>query len=111
MYLQINSWYTNRLYTARTHWRYYKYDGKYQLDFIQREYEHRFEFSQKAIDAGCQVSCLRVTGKEECILAEYTHDGVEEYKRRYYDNKNPRTEENIKETEYILRQPHNKIPW
>ncbi len=111
MYLQINPWYTNRLYTARTHWRYYKYDGKYQLDFIQREYEHRFEFSQQTMNAGCQVSCLRLTGKEECILAEYTYDGVEEYKRRYYDNKNPRTEENIKETEYILRQPHNKIPW
>ena len=111
MYLQINPWYTNRLYTARTHWRYYKYDGKYQLDFIQLEYEHRFEFSQQTINAGCQVSCLRVTGKEECILAEYTYDGVEEYKRRYFDNKHPRTEENIKETEYILRQPHNKIPW
>ena len=48
---------------------------------------------------------------EECILAEHTYEGVKEYKRRYFDSKHPRTEANIKETERILRQPHNKIPW
>ncbi len=111
MYLLINSWYDNMLYTSRTHWRYYKYNGKYQLDFIQREYEYLFEFSQKTVDAGCNVHCLNLKGQEECILSEYDYERVVEYKYRFFDNKHPRTEENIRETERILRAPHNKIPW
>lgn len=111
MYLAINSWYDNMLYSARTHWRYFKYNGRYQLDFIQREYEYRFVFSRKAIEVGCNVSCIQLKGQEECLLSEHTHKGVEEYKHRYFDSKHPRTEENLRETERILRAPHNKIPW
>lgn len=111
MYISINPWYDNMLSTTRTHWRYYKYNGKYQLDFIQREYEQMFYFSQKTLEAGCRVPSLSIKGREECILAEHTYEGVKEYKRRYFDSKHPRTEANIKETERILRQPHNKIPW
>lgn len=111
MYLAINSWYDNMLYSARTHWRYYKYNGGYQLDFIQREYEYKFEFSQKTVAVGCDVSCLQLKGQEECLLAEHTYEGVEEYKHRYFDSKHPRTEENVRETERILHLPHNKIPW
>ncbi len=111
MYLAINSWYDNMLYSARTHWRYYKYNGGYQLDFIQREYEYKFEFSQKTVAVGCNVSCLQLKGQEECLLGEHTYEGVEEYKHRYFDSKHPRTEENIRETERILRQTHNKILW
>ena len=111
MYLAINSWYDNMLFSARTHWRYFKYNGRYQLDFIQREYEYRFVFSQKTVDAGCNVPSLNLKGQEECILSEYDYERVVEYKHRFFDNKHPRTEENIRETERILRAPHNKIPW
>ncbi|MBP5677182.1 MAG: carboxypeptidase-like regulatory domain-containing protein [Bacteroidales bacterium] len=102
--------YNNRTFYTRTHMRYYKYDGKYQLDFIHREYEDRFEFSSKAEAAGCLSPTIVVSGIEECILAEHSYETAD-YKARYVDNHHPLNEENIKETESILRQPHNKIPW
>lgn len=110
-HLLIKKWYTDMLSSSRTHWRYYKYNGRYQLDFIRQEYEYQFYFSQETVEAGCNTSSLRIKGMEECILSEFTHEDVEDYKHRYYDNKHPRTKENLEETERILRQPHNKIPW
>ena len=57
------------------------------------------------------MRCLNVKGTEECIQAEHTCEGVGDYKRRFFDNKHPRTEENIRETERVLGQPHSRIPW
>lgn len=97
--------------TTRMHYRYHKYNGRYQIDYIQREYEYWYQFSSMAKENGCPSSHLKISGKEECILSEHTYEGVEEYKKRYVNNDHPRTEENIRETERILRQPHNKIRW
>ena len=96
---------------SRTHYCYHKYNGRYQLDFVQYEYEYWYKFTLEAKERGCRSTRLKISGKEECILAEHTYEGVAEYKRRYVDNEHPRTEENVRETERILRQPHNKIPW
>lgn len=109
--MQKYTYHSDILHSFRIHCRYHKYNGKYQLDFVRHEYEDRFEFTPKAEMAGCQTPYLKVNGWKEHILSEHTYEGVDEYKRRYFDNKHPRTEENIKETERILREPHNKIPW
>ncbi len=106
----LKLFYKSRYFTGKNHWHYHKYDGKYQLDFIQREYEDRCEFSQYAFEKGCKVPAITIGGTEECLLSEYSYE-AKDYKRRYFDNRNPRNEENIKETERILRLPHNRIPW
>lgn len=103
--------YNDMISSTRYHFRYSKYNGQYQLDFIQRKFECRLEFSPKAKETGCRTPYLEISSEEECILAEHTYEGVDNYKRRYYDNKHPRTKENLEETERILRQPHNVIPW
>lgn len=111
VYLKHNSILSDVLFYEKVHCRYYKYNGKYQQDFVQREYEQLLKFKPEATKAGCKTSYLKISGKEECILVEHTFEGVEEYKQRYWNNEHPLTEENIKETERILRQPHNKMPW
>lgn len=108
--LLIKRFWDRRTYTGSSHWRYQKYDGKYQLAFIHREYEDCMFFSQVAKERGCKSSPIVISGSEECVLSEHSYD-VADYKKRYVKNKHPRTEENIKETERILRQPHSKIPW
>lgn len=102
--------YDSRTYWSKQHWRYHKYNDKYQRDFIQREFEDTFIFSQAAIDKGCNSPTIVIHCKEECILSEHSYD-VADYKRRYVNNKQAKNRENVEETERILSQPHNKIPW
>lgn len=98
-------------YASRTHWRYRKYNGKYQLDFVQTESGQCVEFSEKAKLAGCRTSHLEVHDFEECMLSDYTIEGVDVYKQQYLNSKNPRSKDNINETERILREAHSTIPW
>lgn len=98
-------------YYSKTRWRYHKYNGKYQLDFIQTENEQWIEFSEKAEAAGCKSTHLKISNYEEFMLSTHSTEGVEEYKQRYLNSKNPRSKENVRETERILRELGNTIPW
>lgn len=111
LFRKYKKYYKSKMLYRKIHFRYFRYDGEYQLGHIHYEYEYRIDFGEETKKIGCKTPRITLRNVEDCILTEYSREGVEEYRRRYVDNDHPLTEENIKETERILRQPRSMMPW